>query len=1196
MRMLSALALAALLAVALATPAHADPLSGLLIGLKTFAGTTIGGLMLRVAAGLLPSLLARALAGKPKQPGVRIEGTTGGEEIPQSFPIGRRAVGGHERYRNSHGTGGTPNELFTMVISVSDIPGVFLRRLRVNDKYTALGEPGLLTSHLGQPMLRFRHDGQDNGWIKFYDGTQTDADTHLVSAYGDDPDQPWTVNHIGHGVAYAIITLRYNREVWQGLPEFRFVLDGIPLYDPRRDSSVGGSGPHRWSDPATWEPSENLALMVYNILRGIPLPDGSIYGGLVPGGDLPLSNWIAGMNVCDTDIGGRAQFTGGLEVFVDREPAEVIEELLKAGLGQVTETGGVFRTRWGAPDLPVYSFTDGDIAISAPQQFDPFPGLQGTHNAIRVTHPSAANLWEPVQTPLFTNAGWEAADAGRRLTTLLSSAACFNHGQAQQIARAYIEDARRFRTHTLVLPPDAQRLEPLDTVEWTSARNGYVNKLFEVVQVEYLPFSLLVGVTLRERDPEDYDWSPDDELPPPPELEPTPVDDRVLDATDWGAEGVAVSDGEGAARRPAARAWWPPESVTDARAMRYEARIKVTGEVVAQGRATPADGQKIIREADLPAEDYEIRLRPVMDRPTAWTGWKTATTPDVRFGEADLDGDIRQNLIELEDWIDGGVPDLRNRLRDMRDRLRGLQSNVLDLGSRQYLIAEQVRRSISVELNDRSARIDETLTVAISDSAAAAQLVLELEARVAAAQALITQIQQVSASALEAFALQINALEAQLNSMAGDLSGMASAVQTIEARVTATENGLDVIASLYSELVADLEALEGDVAAQASAFQGLEVRVTANEGELSVIATWITAVESTLDDLEAGVAANASAYTGLETRVTSNEGALDILASWVTGVESILDDLEAGIAANASATSSLQTQVTSINGQITAMAEAITSISASTTPGNTNQANFRMQVLSGPSGYSRIGMQTRQGGAGNWRGASLFLDTPNNSALPTRIVASAEEFALTHGTNVRVPFSIRDGVVRISEAVVDRLSVLRGSLTESFFVSEAANFAGNLAWGSWHNIATASFGVAGPAANIPDQIVIRPYIGGRLPVFPYASVEGVKSVAYRYRLRLFRGGTNVSNSDWALHPYWQLAYEGGVPYAVTYGCVPEAIVFYVDTDALGVQPGDSLRVQAQYIRERDTNDGYALNWGPLVNSETLELQVEYFYR
>ncbi|KPQ06207.1 MAG: hypothetical protein HLUCCA12_12215 [Rhodobacteraceae bacterium HLUCCA12] len=644
MRLLSLLLLAAVLVVCLGTPAQADPLSALFLSLKAFAGTTIGGLIFKVAAAFVPTMLGRLLAQKPKQPGVRIDGMTGGEEIPQSFPIGRRSVPGHLRYHNSHGGGDTPNEFYQMVISVSDLPGVALRRLRVGDKYTDLGET--LHPKYGAPMLRFRRQGQDNGWIRFYDGTQTEADPDLVNAYENDPDEPWTDNHIGYGIAYAIITLRLNREVWQGLPEFRFVLDGIPLYDPRKDTSVGGDGSHRWDDPSTWESSENLAVMVYNILRGIPLPDGNIYGGRIPAEDLPLSNAIAGMNVCDVDLGNRLQFTGGLELRVDREPAEVIEELLKAGLGHISETGGVFRTRWGAPDLPVYSFTDDDIVITAPRQYDPFPGLQDTHNAIRVSHPSTSNLWEPVQTPIITNADWEEADGGRRLITQLSVPACFNHGQAQHLARAYIEDARRFRTHTIVLPPDAQVLEALDATEWSSDKEGYADKIFEVTEVEYLPFSLLVGVTLRERDPADFVPHPEEELPPPPELDPTPVDARTTPDTSWSLTPSSIRDAADEPRRPAFDIGVVPEAFRDARAIRYRAKVAATGEVITSGRFSPEDGSARVSDGVVAGESYEVEIRPIMDRETAWSDPKAVTVPDVRLRAGDLDDNILPDLFE----------------------------------------------------------------------------------------------------------------------------------------------------------------------------------------------------------------------------------------------------------------------------------------------------------------------------------------------------------------------------------------------------------------------------------------------------------------------------------------------------------------------------------------------------------------------
>lgn len=50
-----------------------------------------------------------------------------------------------------------------------------------------------------------------------------------------------------------------------------------------------------------------------------------------------------------------------------------------------------------------------------------------------------------------------------------------------------VEDDRRWRTHWITLPPDAWILTGTCVVNWTSARNGYVNKKFLVVQADGEP-------------------------------------------------------------------------------------------------------------------------------------------------------------------------------------------------------------------------------------------------------------------------------------------------------------------------------------------------------------------------------------------------------------------------------------------------------------------------------------------------------------------------------------------------------------------------------------------------------------------------------------------------------------------------------------------------------------------------------------
>ncbi len=58
---------------------------------------------------------------------------------------------------------------------------------------------------------------------------------------------------VGRGVAQAILTFlwRDSPQVWQGRPDVRFIVKGIRLYDPRKDSTAGGSGAHRYGTLST---------------------------------------------------------------------------------------------------------------------------------------------------------------------------------------------------------------------------------------------------------------------------------------------------------------------------------------------------------------------------------------------------------------------------------------------------------------------------------------------------------------------------------------------------------------------------------------------------------------------------------------------------------------------------------------------------------------------------------------------------------------------------------------------------------------------------------------------------------------------------------------------------------------------------------------------------------------------------------
>lgn len=626
-------------------PAEAGPVaaafSAISGAIKAFAASSVlAGAVVRIAGSLIFSALSRALAKKPKQPGLSGETTTAGGVTPACTVLGRFATPGNfaAPRLSFDAPGGSPNEFLTYVIDISDLPGVTLRRVIVDGAYVELGE----TPHAdyGLPL---QGDYNGKAWVKWYDGGQTTADAMLSARYGSDPDHPWGSDMVGRSIVYAICTFKLDKKLFQSFPEVRFEVDGIPLYDPRLDTTAGGSGAHRWNDPATWEQTDNPAVMIYNILRGIPVPGDSGWGAVRWGGtaaaeDLPFAVWAAAMNACDApvelaDEGSEPAYRAGLFIrmgdaeFGGMTPADAIDALLPAMAGQIADVGGTWLIRAGGAGLPVYSFTDDDIVISEASSFEPFPSLDQTRNAVMASYAEPEALWEAKDAPPRYDSDLEAQDGGRRLVERLSYEAVWSATQVQRLMTAWLREARRFAVHKLVLPPDAAVLTPLDTVAWTSSRYGYDGALFEVVEVAHDPSTWLQAVTLRAVDPADHDWDTSDEIEVPlPEPDITPPPSQAVPGFD--AEPEAIVDAMGRSRRPGLALTWTAAAVADATQLKWE--VRPAGQVVvASGVAAVADGATIVSAGIVAESDYEVRARLIAERDTEWTGWVEVTSPAV---------------------------------------------------------------------------------------------------------------------------------------------------------------------------------------------------------------------------------------------------------------------------------------------------------------------------------------------------------------------------------------------------------------------------------------------------------------------------------------------------------------------------------------------------------------------------------------
>lgn len=589
-----------------------------------------------------------------------------GDTTPLAICVGEFATAGKRKWIGSWGKN---TRFITQVIEVSALPVPGFRGLWINaEKATvdferqdyisgaapdATGSAASGDYAMGHPCRVGSFGDKWLTWIKWVDGNQTAADPYLTWLSAGDQ---YPMQGAGLGKAYAIITVLFDKDNLDSLPDFLIEPTPLPMYDPRKDSSTGGLGTHRWGDRATYEPSTNGAVIAYNIARGIYWGTEWVYGGKnLPAWRLPRSEWIAAMNSCDRGIpqpntGTLPAYRVGMEIPVDVEAADVLEELGRACNTRFAEVGGKIKPCTDLPASAIYSITDDDIIITEGQGFDPFYPLTDTYNVISATYPDPALKWVTKDAPERTYAEERALDGGRYLPVGVNYPACPFPEQVQRLMHSQMLDFRRMRQHTFSLPPAAFGLEPLDMINWVSVRNGYESKKFIVEQISSV-MGMNVTVALREVDPSDYDWSPSQVIPwqTVTPVNPIPIPQGI---TGWTAVAVTLQGDDGRGRRVGIQvACGANEVGID----HIRIQIEQAG-VIKFDVSRPYAAPYIWTLTDVTAETtYRVRGALVSEFTGLfeWSPWITVTTPTESIWLDDLSDEIIAEFERLA--AEGGI-------------------------------------------------------------------------------------------------------------------------------------------------------------------------------------------------------------------------------------------------------------------------------------------------------------------------------------------------------------------------------------------------------------------------------------------------------------------------------------------------------------------------------------------------------------
>lgn len=809
------------------------------IGALTGGFIAVSGLtVLKTAVGIGLNLLAAKIAGKQKNGATASFSVKGqlqsGGTVSRSIILGLTATAGSLSYANSWGTdGGTPNAYFTQVIALADYPVQGLAGVLVNGVYCELDGDNPHPEY-GWPVLDYRRNGSDYMWIKFYDGWQTTADSFLVSRVSSS-DRPYENTRVGYGEAYAIATSRLNSELFTGFPSFKFVVQGAALYDPTKDTTAGGDGPQRWSDPATWggDGDHLAAVQAYNLLRGIRWNGQWLYGlQSISERRLPAAHWRGQNAICRALIEGpdgmEPSYRSGAEVAVNAPLRDALEGILTAGIGRISEIGGVYKAYFGAPGEPVMHFTDDDILSTEKQSFTPFFGIADTVNGITANYPSPDDGWNMAAAPALYRFDYEAQDGNRRLLAAVDLDFVPYKGQVQRLIQAALAEARRARRHTLMMPPSFWPLEPGDIVTWTSARNGYVTKRFRVDGVNDLP-NLDVILDLTEVDPEDFAWDQAKDYRPPASGSLSPGWPTPQVMTGWTVAPASI-DGKAPAILVGCAS-----GMDDVARVWVQVRLKETGAVVFDSDSSVyAYPYSWLLSGGwcLSKTRYEVRGKyvAISQRPTEWSSWL-----EVETGEFSLD--LIADLAHIGEDAKARLRELQADLDSARDRLERITVDLsLNAASGEYarerIVQEmgvaraelrqeslvradenqaltQLYTGLFADFSNNAAAVQQTLTALANEDEALAEQVTQLFAETAQATAAIQQEQTTRTNEVAALASSITNVNARVDGV--DAQGyLAITAQTsgatlskIELAARATLGDQAALAAFVMEVIND---------------------------------------------------------------------------------------------------------------------------------------------------------------------------------------------------------------------------------------------------------------------------------------------------------------------------------------------------------------------------------------------------------
>ncbi|RIK91780.1 MAG: hypothetical protein DCC73_15065 [Proteobacteria bacterium] len=344
----------------------------------------------------------------------------------------------------------------------------------------------------------------------------------------------WTTTCRMTGLAYVAIVYKLSAKKWpEGIPTRATIIGkGCPVYDPRLDSTNGGSGSHRPNDQTTWAYTagsvaigKNPALQLLTYLIGWKINGKLAWGMGVPATRINFASFIAYANLCEESVallaGGTVQRYESSLIDSTASAHEAIIAALEAAMGttKLTDVDGLYQLVGGFDDTagPKIAFSADDLM--GPYQWTPSPPSRERFNVARGRFPDPVKLYQLNDWP---EVAVDPLADGIPRTRALDFAAVPRAETCQRIVKQMLLRNQYPGQFVGVFGPRAFLCAVGSLVTISLPDEGWNNKLFRVAdQTE--SHDLVFQMTLVEEAAAIYAWDKE-EKPMPADISPPGYD------------------------------------------------------------------------------------------------------------------------------------------------------------------------------------------------------------------------------------------------------------------------------------------------------------------------------------------------------------------------------------------------------------------------------------------------------------------------------------------------------------------------------------------------------------------------------------------------------------------------------------------------------------------------------------------------